>query len=335
MNQTIAIQSRTVGDGHPVFVIAEAGSNHDQKLARAKELIDVAVQSGADAVKFQLFKAESLYAKDHAAFPVVKANEFPREWLKTLSQYAKAKKIIFLATPFDREAVDLLIRHKIPAFKWGSSETANLDLLKYASEKNRPMLVSTGMCDLADVQQAMDVMTASGCQDVVLMHCASVYPCPPKDTHLKVMDTLKQAFQVPVGFSDHSLGIALPIAAVARGASVIEKHFTLSRKLKGPDHSYALEPSELKEMVNMIKEVRVSLGSAVCEILPEEAKYGRRDGLYAAKTILRGQVISAEDIRITRPAIGIRSRYHALVLGKKASRIIPKDKPIHWEHLRS
>ena len=334
MKKAFKIGDQWVGEGKPAFVIAEAGSNHDRKIEQAKQLIDVAKKSGVDAVKFQLFRAEGLYAKDHPAFKVVKENELPRQWLGELVRYAKSKKIIFLATPFDREAVDLLVKHGVPAFKWGSSETTNLDLLRYAALKKKPMLLATGMCDLSDIQQAVEVMIASELDEAALLHCASVYPCPPVQANLRVMDTLKIAFGLPVGFSDHSLGLALPVAAVARGARIIEKHFTLSRALRGPDHSYALEPDELAGMVRLIREAEASLGSSVKILLPDEVKYGRRDGLYAARALSKGQQVSPKDICIKRPAVGIKSRYAKLAIGKTLARSLPKHAPISWTDLK-
>ena len=333
MSRAFKIAGKWVGEGKPAFIIAEAGSNHDRSLDQAKQLIDVAKKAGADAVKFQLFTAEGLYAKDHLAFKVVKANEFPREWMSELTKYAKTKKIIFLATPFDCNAVDLCVKYGVPAFKWGSSETINLPLLRYAALKKKPVLMATGMSDLSDIQEAVEVLVSSGLEDIAILHCASVYPCPPDQANLRVMDALRQAFGFPVGFSDHSLGLALPVAAAARGASVIEKHFTLSRSLQGPDHSYALEPEELSSMVRMIREAEASLGSPVKMLLPDEVRYGRRDGLYAAKSLSRGAVLKAGDICVKRPAVGIKSRFGRLALGKKLARSLSKGSPIAWADL--
>ncbi len=334
MKSCFKIADKWVGENKPAFIIAEAGSNHDQSLEQAKQLIDIAKKSGADAVKFQLFTAEGLYDPSHPAFKVVKANEFQRQWLGELVSYAKTKKIIFLATPFDKEAVDLLVRHGIPAFKWGSSETTNLELLWHAAQKKLPILMATGMCDISDIQQAMEIVAAAGLDETALLHCASVYPCPPEQANLRVMETLKNAFNVPVGFSDHSLGVALPVAAAALGAKVIEKHFTLSRKLSGPDHSYALEPEELAQMVLLVREAEASLGSGVKTLLPDELRYGRLNGLYAVRALSKGSVITMQDICVKRPALGIKARYNQLIIGKKLVRAVAKDAPIQWDDLK-
>jgi len=233
-----------------VYLVAEAASNFDGNLAQAKKLVDVAKDAGADAVKFQLFKADVLYPeKNQPVHAVVKANEFPRQWLPELCGHAKSRGIDFLATPFDAEAVDLLEEAGVKAYKWGSSETTNHPLLLKAARTRKPVYLSTGMCTMADIAEAVEILDQNGCPSVTVLHCYSVYPTAYEDANLRVLKTLRHAFGKPVGFSDHSLGIALPIAAAALGATVIEKHFTLDRTLKGPDHSYALEPRELKEMV--------------------------------------------------------------------------------------
>lgn len=276
MKENIRIGNRLVGEGQPTFIIAEVGSNHNRDLVQAKKLIDVASESGADAVKFQLFKADVLYKRHDPMFKVMKENEVPREWVKELSKYANDRGIMFLASPFDREAVDLLQEIESPAIKLASSEAVNLSLLRYAASKKRPILISTGMCDLADVYEAVETISSMGNDDIILLQCTSLYPTESKDVNLRVMDMLRETFQFPVGYSDHTLGYFMPAIAVARGACLVEKHFTLSRKLKGPDHSYALEPDELMQMVKAIREVEQSLGSAVKSILPEEKKVARR-----------------------------------------------------------
>lgn len=332
MKKTFRLGRSVVGAGKSVYIIAEAGSNHDNKLSQALELVDIAARCGADAVKFQLFKAESLYPKNHAVFPLLKSIELPAAWLKPLRARAQSRGIDFLATPFDRPAVDALERVRVPAYKWASSETVNLPLLRYAAKKGRPLLISTGMCDLADVHEAVETARRAGNDKIILLQCSSVYPTPPKLAHLRVMDTLREAFGCPVGYSDHTLGYAAAAAAVARGACVIEKHFTISRGLKGPDHSYALEPDQLKEYVRVIREAEACLGSPEKILLDEERKGGaRRETLFASKNLPRGAVFSAGSFEIRRPASGLRPRFLASVVGRKARRAIRKGEPITWE----
>ena len=333
MMQKVKIGDRWVGEGEPTFIIAEVGSNHDGKLDQAKKLIDVAAESGVNAVKFQLFKAENLYAKDDPMFAVMKVNELPREWVAKLKDYSGSKGLMFLASPFDDESIDYLEKVGVPAYKWASSETVNLLLLRYAACKKKPMLISTGMCDLADVSAAVEVIYAAGNRSIVLLHCTCLYPAKPNQVNLRMMDTLKDAFHLPVGLSDHTLGFVITLAAVTRGACVIEKHFTLSRKLEGPDHSYALEPHELKQMVSAIRDVEASLGSPIKDMLPEERLIARREGVTAKTAIPKGIRLTKAMVEIKRPALGIKSRFLDIVIGMKARRNIEQGEPITWDML--
>lgn len=342
----VKIGKRWVGEGEPAFIIAEAGANHDRKLSQAKQLIDVAVDAGADAVKFQVYSAETIYSKKtpqfsylkeldagKSTYDILRENELPREWLKELSDYCQNKGIIFLASPFDKEAVDQLYAVDVPAYKWASFEIVDLPLLKHAASKGKPMLLATGMCNLADIQEAVDTVRSTGNEDLILLHCTSLYPTKPEQVNLRMMDTIKAAFHLPVGLSDHTLGITVPVAAVARGACVVEKHFTLSRKLKGPDHPFALEPEELKQMVRNIREVEESLGSSEKQMISAEAemaKLGRRS-IIARVDIPRGVRITEDMLIIKRPGYGIRPRFLDIVIGREAKRDIEKDDIITWE----
>jgi sialic acid synthase SpsE len=346
MKNKIRIGARWVGEGEPTFIIAEAGANHDRKLSQAKQLIDVAVDAGADAVKFQVYSAETLYSRKtpqfsylkelgekKSTFQVLKDIEIPREWLGELAGYCRDKGIIFLATPFDLEAVDQLYNVGVPAYKWAAFEMVDLPLLKYAASKGKPMLLSTGMCNLADIQEAIDAVHAAGNEDIILLQCTSLYPTKINQVNLRMMDTLKDAFKLPVGLSDHTLGITVPTAAVARGACVIEKHYTLGRKLKGPDHPFALEPEELKQMVRAIRDVEESLGSPIKQMIPEEeemAKLGRRS-IIARVDIPRGTKITEDMLIIKRPGYGIPPKFLDTVIGREVKRDIEKDDIITWE----
>lgn len=326
--------SSATNEGPPIYVIAEAGSNFDGKLSQAKQLIDVAAEAKADAVKFQLFRAEVLYPdKSQAVHARVKDCELPREWLSELIAYSKNANIDFLASPFDSEAISLLENAGIKSYKWGSSETTNHRLLLQVARTGKPVYLSTGMCTMADIAEAIEILDANGCADMTILHCYAVYPTAYEDANLRVMDTLREAFHKPVGFSDHSLGIALPIAAAALGATVIEKHFTLDRKLKGPDHSYAIEPHELKDMVAQIRNVEKALGSPEKRMHPDEIAWGRRDGIYANRMIKKGQTIRADDILIRRPATSLAARYRASVVGMAAKSDLDEGSPIQWQDL--
>jgi len=337
----VRLHSRTIGPCEPVFIIAEAGSNHNGNLNQARELIDVAAEAGADAVKFQVYTADTLYAKNTPVFPgedeppydVVKRYELPREWLRELALYAAQKGLVFLATPFDYAAVDELGTLGIAAFKWASSEINDIPLLKYAAAKGKPMILSTGMSDLADVQEAVDAVRSTGNNAIILLQCVALYPTPMDQVNLRAMDTLRDAFQVPVGFSDHTLGLTAAIAAAARGACVIEKHFTLDRRLKGPDHKFALEPNELEAMVRAIREVEACLGYP--EKKPtrgEEAKlHLSRRSVIAAVDIPRGCTITREMLVTKRPGFGIPPKFLDVVVGRQARVDIPRDTPIQWD----
>jgi N,N'-diacetyllegionaminate synthase len=335
MTEKLQIGDRWVGEGEPVFIVAEVGSNHNQTLGQARQLIEVAAHAGVDAVKFQLFKAENLYPnKEDAMFKIMKSIELPWEWLDELVEYAQSFNLMFLASPFDKGAVDVLETLGVPAFKWASAETINLPLLRYAATKKKPMLVATGMCDLADVTAAVEVITSTGNQDIVLLQCTSLYPALPTQINLRAMDTMRDTFHLPVGFSDHTLGFNITAAAVARGACVIEKHFTLSRAMEGPDHFYAIEPEELKQMVEVIRNVEKSLGTSVKDMLPEEKKLAKRESIIAAKDIPQNTVITRDMVMLGRPALGIKPRLLPAILGSKANTHIEKGQAITWKMLQ-
>ena len=330
MIKKIRIGNKYIGENEPTFIIAEAGSNHDRNINQAKELIDIASECKADAVKFQLFKAESFYKINDPMFKVMKENEFPREWMKELYNYAQKKNIIFLATPFDNEAVDLLKEYNSPAFKIASSETTNLPLLRYVALSNKPLILSTAMCSIADIYEAIEVIESTGNNDIILLQCSALYPTEAQHVNLRVMDTLKHTFNLLVGYSDHTLGTHIPSAAVGRGACVIEKHFTISRKLKGPDHSYAIEPKELQSMIKNIREVEKSLGSPIKKMLDEEKSGARRESIYAKSDISKGMIITNELLEIKRPAIGIEPRLLRAIIGQKSIKNIKAGGMIDW-----
>ncbi len=330
----IKLGSRFIGEGEKTFIIAEAGSNHNRNWDRALALIDAAAASGADAVKFQLYKASDLYPKESPVYKPVEETELPEEWLPKLSDYCHEKNIIFLTTPFSIRAVDLLEKVGIQAYKIASSETINLPLLKHIASKKKLILLSTGMCGLTDVAEAVETIQSEKNFDIVLLQCSAIYPAEPKHLHLKVMSTFQSAFNLPVGFSDHSIDPFMPSVAVALGACVIEKHFTLDRKLKGPDHSYALEPGELTQMVEHIRNTEMALGSSIKRALSEEMEYARRETLHASQMIQAGSTIARENTIVQRPGKGIRPRFITAVLGKKAARTIQKGEAITWEMLQ-
>jgi sialic acid synthase SpsE len=344
----VRIGERWVGEGEPCFVIAEAGANHNRDLAMGRELIDVAAEAGADAVKFQTYSAETLYSKktprfsylegvsDKDTWDLIKEIELPRQWQGDLAAHAARRGIRFLSSPFDVQAVDELAALDVPAYKIASFEIVDLSLIRYTAAKGRPMILSTGLASYEDIADAIAACAAAGNREVILLQCASLYPAPPARMNLRAMATLRQAFAVPVGLSDHSLGIHVAAAAVALGASVIEKHFTLDRKLPGPDHPFAIEPRELSDLVRHIREVEAALGDGLkLGPAPEEQEMhqkGRRS-LIAARAIPRGTRIERSMIVVKRPGFGIRPKFVDLVVGRVARVDIEEDAVLTWEML--
>lgn len=330
----IRVSGRHIGEEEPCFIIAEVGSNHNGSLEQAKKLIDVAVKAKIDAVKFQIFKAEELSA-DEKTQRSLKEFELRREWIKELNEYAKRKNIMFLATPFDIEAVDLLDEINAPAFKIASGDLTDLPLIKYIAEKGKPIIQSVGLGSLDEIREALDVIYSTGNENVALLHCVVRYPTKPEDANLKVIKTLKREFQVPVGFSDHTMEISVPIGAVALGANIIEKHFTLDRKLEGPDHPYALEPEELKSMIKGIRDVEKALGSEIKQVgeLERKGLVSARRSIHAKGDIPKGTTITKDMIKIVRPCTGIEPKHLNRVLNTKTKKNILKNDVITWNDL--
>ncbi|HQD49579.1 MAG TPA: N-acetylneuraminate synthase [Defluviitaleaceae bacterium] len=347
--ETIRIANKTIDENSPCFIIAEAGSNHDRDLGQAKKLIDVAVEAGADAVKFQTFTADKIAAntshpimqlgEEYEGVPTLyelyKGLELPREWQQELKAYADEKGIIFLSTPFDYDAVEELEALDMPAYKIASFEMVDIPFLRYIAKKNKPIILSTGMANLGEIEEALNAIYEQGNHQVVLLHCGISYPMPVEEVNLAAMDTMKSAFRLPVGYSDHTLGIAVPIAAVARGAKVIEKHFTLDRNLKGPDHKFALEPDELKAMIKGIRDVEKAIGSSIKGLADTERLHhqrGRRS-IFAKVDIPKGTVITEEMLAILRPGVGLMPKYFDLVVGREARKDIRENEPLTWDKI--
>jgi N,N'-diacetyllegionaminate synthase len=330
----VKIADRQIGEGRPCFIIAEAGVNHNGDIGLAKKLIDAAHEAGADAVKFQTFKAEAIVTADaekaeyqkvttgsrETQIEMLKKLELKHEDFRELFTYARNKGIIFLSSPFDSDSVDLLDRLGVTAFKIPSGEITNIPLLRHIAGKGKPVILSTGMSDIDEVKEAVKVLRKNGAGEIVLLHCVSAYPARVEETNLRAMATLRRQFNLPVGLSDHTVGIHVPVAAVALGASVIEKHFTLDKKLPGPDHRASLEPGELKEMVAAIRDIEKALGDGIKRTTAEEAdtKKAARRSLVTAKDIPAGTVITGDMLDIKRPGTGLEPKFIIDIIGKKA-----------------
>lgn len=348
-NNAINIDGRMVGDGCPVYIIAEAGSNHNRDYDTALRLIDVAADSGADAVKFQTYSAETLYSKKtptmtyikkdgllkdgESIWDLIKRIEMPREWHEGLAAHCRSRGITFLSTPFDLKAVEELEAVNVAAYKIASFEIVHYPLLRAVGRTGKPVILSSGMADLEDIDLAIKTIRGVGDSDIALMHCAIGYPPKDEDVNLRAMDTMRDAFGLPVGFSDHTMGHRTDAAAVARGACVIEKHFTLSRSQDGPDHPFSLEPDELKSMVQAVRDTEKLLGSSVKKHTESESELYSlaRRSLVAAKDISAGSILSEDMIEVKRPGFGVSPKDIEKLIGKKAARNIEEDDILLWE----
>ena len=320
-----------------IIIIAEAGVNHNGSIELAKKLIDIAAEAGADFVKFQTFKAEILvtqtadkaeYQKeitdtDESQFAMIKKLELDRKTHEKLIDYCKTKDIQFLSTAFDHDSIDLLDELNIPLFKIPSGEITNLPYLRHIGKMGKPIIMSTGMSTLDEVHNALNILIESGAEkeQITILHCNTEYPTPMKDVNLKAMLTIKDEMGVNIGYSDHTLGIEVPIAAVAMGATVIEKHFTLDRNMPGPDHAVSLEPEELKAMVTAIRNIEKAMGGGEKKPSSSETKNISvvRKSIVAKMSIKKGELFTEENLTVKRPGTGISPMGWDAVIGKPAS----------------
>lgn len=327
----IKIANTKVNCNELPYVIAEAGSNFNQNIDTAKELINVAAGAGANAVKFQLFRADLLYPNGGELYDIFKSIELNPEWVPILEQHCREQNIHFLASAFDKYSIDVLEAVNVPAHKIASSETTDLQFLHYVASKGKPIIISTGMCDMVDVEEAVNICLAAGNSQIMLMQCGAMYPLPIECANLKVIETYAKRFNCITGFSDHTLGQTTSTTAIGLGASIFEKHFTLDRNSEGPDHFYALEPDELKSYISGLHEAYKSLGSSIKEMLPKEKELGRREGLYLTRNMSKGEIITEADIAIKRPATGIRERYASVVIGMTTTKALEEGQSLKWE----
>ena len=327
----VTFGDRVIGQGEPVFVIAEAGVNHNGELDLAFQLVDAAASVGADAVKFQTFVAESVLTADaekadyqktttgeqESQLEMVKRLELSFEDFRKLKNYCDSRGIMFLSTPFDFASVDFLDELGVAGFKISSGDLTNHPLLRHVAAKRRPVILSTGMSDMDEVGEALDVLRSA---EVILLQCVTNYPAAVEDVNLKAMLSMQSAFDVNVGYSDHTLGIDVPLAAVALGACVIEKHFTLDKNATGPDHRASLESHEFKAMIEGIRRVEAALGTGIKTPVASEASNAAvaRRSIVAARDIHPGMTITSEEIAFKRPGTGLPPKMIDQVLGKTA-----------------
>jgi N,N'-diacetyllegionaminate synthase len=329
-----------------VFIIAEAGVNHNGSIEVAKKMIEIAKECGVDAIKFQTFKAENLVSKNakkaeyqqkntnknETQFEMIKKLELSFGDFKELKNYCEEIGIMFLSTPFDFESIDFLDNLGLEIFKIPSGEITNLPYLRKIGKLRKKVILSTGMADLGEIEDALDVLINAGTkrENITILHCNTEYPTPYEDVNLLAMNTIREAFKVNVGYSDHTLGIEVPIAAVALGAKVIEKHFTLDKNMLGPDHKASLEPNELKEMIKAIRNIEMALGNGIKKPSKSELKNKEiaRKSIVAKKDIKKGEVFSEDNLTVKRPGNGISPMRWNEIIGKIANKNYKKDELI-------
>ena len=340
------IGNKVIGDGHSVFIIAEAGVNHNGDIDIAKKMVDKAVFSGVDAIKFQTFKTEKLvtgYAdmaeyqkctigKADSQFNMLKKLELSYENFIEIQEYCKHKKIMFLSTPFDFESADFLWSIGMDAFKISSGDLTNIPFLKHIAKFDKPIILSSGMATLSEIEEAINAINFLESKEIAVLHCTSNYPAKLENVNLNAINTIKNAFKIVSGYSDHTEGIIISIAAVALGANIIEKHFTLDKCMDGPDHKASLSPIELKDMVTAIRNVEMALGNGIKKSTSSEVDTmnAARKSIVASRYIKAGECIKTIDLDYKRPGTGLSPKFYNYIIGKKANRDIKMDELISF-----
>jgi N,N'-diacetyllegionaminate synthase len=349
--KTIMFGEMEIGPGSPPYIIAEIGSNHNGDMKLCHRLIDAAADAGAHAVKFQSWSDKSLIAEEEYARnteysdkkkhfgtlkEMVTAYQLTADQHHEAHAHCKARGIAFCSTPFSVEEVDLLEELDVPFFKIASMDVVHLPLLRYVATKKRPIVISTGMATLGEIEEAVQTIRAEGNEQIVLLHCVSIYPPEYGAIHLRNMMTLQRAFDVPVGFSDHTLGTAIPLAAIAMGACIIEKHFTLDQDMEGWDHAISANPAQLMSIVTEGRNIFTALGESHRVVSPEEIEKRKkfRRSLVARRQLDRDHLLSEADLDAKRPGTGISPNELRYVLGRRLTCDVAADQVLHWEHLR-
>lgn len=345
----LEIANRKIGPEYPVFIVAEMSANHNQKFNEAVQIIQTAKRCGADAIKLQTYTPDTLTIncnseyfriketiwRDKTLYELYSEAYMPWEWQPELKKIADEIEIILFSTPFDKTSVDFLEEHvNVPAYKISSFEIVDIPLIEYIAQKEKPIIMSTGMASFEEISEAVEAVRRTGVSDIALLKCTSAYPAIPEDMNLRTIPHLTETFQVVAGLSDHTSGLTIPIVAVALGASIIEKHFTLSRQNGGPDASFSLEPDEFKEMVRAIRIAEKALGRVYYGITHQEkmSKVFRRS-LFMVKDIMEGEVFTRDHIKSIRPGYGLHPKFINDIIGRKAKRDIKKGTPLKWEDI--
>ncbi len=331
---TVKIDDAVIGDGTTYF-IAEAGLNHNGDIKIAKQLIDSAFDCGADAVKFQTFKTEEFLANSSQYFDLFKNVELTYEEFGELYDHAKSVGITFFSAPFDITSADALKELKVPCFKIASSDLTNIPLLEHISKFNTPMIISTGLANITEIEEAIQICQKNRNDKLILLHCVANYPTQPEETNLNAMTTLREKFSLPIGYSDNGDSNLVDLVAVSLGASVIEKHFTLDRKLPGPDHSFSIDPDRLKQLISQIRLIEKIKGTGIKS--PQKSELENisaiRKSITTKSDFQQNHILTLKDLSIKRPALGIEPKYLQKVIGKKINKYMPKDTPLVWDDL--
>ncbi|MFC1992259.1 pseudaminic acid synthase [Chloroflexota bacterium] len=343
----IEINGRKIGSGYPVYIIAELSANHRQQFDEAVKLIEAAKEAGADAVKLQTYKPDTITIQSYAPefrigggtpwdgkplHDLYAEAYMPWEWQPKLKKVADDLGIALFSTPYDKTAVDFLEKMSVPAYKIASFEIVDIPLIEYIASNGKPIIISTGMAILDEIDEAVQAAKRGGASQIALLKCTSAYPAPPNEMNLRTIPHLVEAFGVPVGLSDHTLGITVPVAAVALGACIIEKHITLSRSIPSPDSAFSLEPQEFEAMVEAIRIAEKALGEARYEVSKQETKsLAFRRSLFVVEDMKVGEVFSEKNVRSIRPGYGLHPRYLKEVLGRQAAHDIKRGTPLDRE----
>lgn len=346
MTSEIIIQGKRIGQGEPCFIVAEMSANHAMSFTRAVEILHAAREAGADAVKMQTYTPDTitLDVRD-ARFRIQKGPWegrylhdlyreafMPWEWQPKLMEEAGRIGIPLFSTPFDESAVEFLERLRVPAYKIASFEAVDLPLIRRTAQTGKPVILSTGMCSLGEIHEAVKEIENAGNRHIVLLKCTSAYPAPPEEMNLRTIPHLAEAFGHPVGLSDHSLGWEAAVTAVALGACLVEKHLTISRREEGPDSSFSLEPEEFRQMVRAVRTAQRAIGEVRYEPTEREAESRRfRRSLFVVRDVLPGKAFTRDNVRSIRPADGLHPRYLTQVIGRTAAREIARGTPLSWD----
>jgi len=350
MNAFIIINNKKIGENYPVFIIAELSANHLQRFDNAVKLIKAAKEAGADAVKLQTYKPDTITIDcDNEYFQIKQGTLWdgktfyqlykeaytPWKWQPKLKEIAESEGLICFSSVFDKSAVDFLEEIDVPAYKIASFEITDIPLIEYVASKGKPVIISTGIATLSDIEEAVSACKRMGNNQIALLKCTSAYPAPIEDANLKTIPNMAETFNCIVGLSDHTLGITVPIAAVALGARVIEKHFILDKKIDSPDKEFSLTPDEFSQMVKSIREVEKALGY-VNYNLTEKMEKGREfcRSLFAVKDIKAGETLTEENIKSIRPGYGLHPKFLNKIIGKKSKKFIKKGTPLRWDLIK-